>query len=168
MARQPRIQRPKVDIIFFSAPDRLEVGPDDHFEVGKVYQVSPASRDRWVNLGRARDATDEEIGAMPSPVIQEPRSADDGDGVVVTELGPVEQEYGDALVVSGNAGAGPQISASETGPAEPPMGAQALIERMQGDDPLPFFSFKAEAKRLLGEGCPAKKEEIIEALRAVA
>lgn len=62
---------------FISPPDRFEVGPDDSFEVGSSYRMSRASLARWVSLGRAREATEDEIAAaaaalLPSSLAPEP------------------------------------------------------------------------------------------------
>lgn len=45
--------------------------------------------------------------------------------------------------------------------------AEALLEAIQGDPPMEFFAFKAAASKILGDATPAKKVDIIEALKAL-
>jgi hypothetical protein len=41
-----------------------------------------------------------------------------------------------------------------------------LIEAIEANPPMPWFSFKSEAKRILGDDMPEKKPDIIAALKA--
>lgn len=137
----PRTPRPLVDAIFISAPDRFEVGPDDHFEVGKVYQMSRASLDRWIGLGRARAVAEDEVRSIMAPPPAPVNPLDhDGDG---KPGGSKPAEPGDTVMT----------------PAD-------LLAALDATPPMEFFTFKAEAKKILGDKTPAKKDDIIAALQA--
>lgn len=49
----------------------------------------------------------------------------------------------------------------------PPKTAAEVLA-MADDSEVQFMTFKAEAKKVLGEECPAKKDEIVAALKAKA
>jgi hypothetical protein len=55
---------------FTSTPSRDEMGPLDSFEAGKTYQITRGSLNRWISIGRAREATLEEIPAQPITVME--------------------------------------------------------------------------------------------------
>lgn len=149
MARATRGPRPPVSAMFISQPDRLEVGPLDKFEVGKVYLIPPRSFDRWVNLGRARLATADEIAALATPVAA-PNGAPDSPGT------PANGEK--------------QIDLEESiADANAPSPAAALLARMEADPALKnFMAFRVEAQKILGDATPQKKVDIVEALKAKA
>jgi hypothetical protein len=55
-------------------------------------------------------------------------------------------------------------------PAEPTDGvktAAALLAALDGDPPMNFFTFKAEAKKILGDATPGNKDGIVAALQAL-
>lgn len=153
MARATRGPRPPVSAMFISKPDRLEVGPLDKFEVGRVYLIPPRSFDRWVNLGRARLATGEEAAGQlaaeeKAPVA--PNGAPDSPGA--PEKGEKQIDLEEAI-------AGANV----------PSPAAALLARMETDPALKnFMAFRVEAQKILGDATPQKKVEIVEALKAKA
>jgi hypothetical protein len=153
MARAVTRQRRMVHAFFISEPVYQEVGPEDRFEVGKVYEISAASLARWENLGRARAATDEEIAAA-------------GLQKAVADIEPIP-------VAPNSTGHAPILAQQpSTGTPPPPMpqtvmdtsGAAGLLEAV---DTMTFFAFKAEAKKILGDATPAGKADIIAALKAL-
>lgn len=152
----PRFPRPLVDAIFISAPDRFEVGPDDHFEVGKIYQMSRASLERWIGLGRARAATPEEVSVTAAePAAAEPPSPPKEPSTIA----PVPTTTG------ADDGASPKAQDAADQIA---IDAAALLAALEADPRMNFMAFSADARKILGDDMPAKKVEIIAALKALA
>lgn len=58
-------------IRFLRAPQSHERGTDDTFAAGEVYDLPPASADRWIRRGAAAVVGDE------SPAVEESREAVD-------------------------------------------------------------------------------------------
>lgn len=49
-----------------------------------------------------------------------------------------------------------------------PMSVADLLAAAEVEPPMDWHTFRAEAKKFLGEDCPSKKDEIIDALKARA
>lgn len=162
MARNPR---PKVNAIFTSLPGKYEAGPGDIFEVGKIYQMSRDSLARWANLGRAREATAEEVATNPpvnaAPPLMQPAA------VVETAPAQVAPIDAPAPAVSPPAEA-PTTVVDHVVDTNKVMTPAELLAALDTDPAMKnFMTFRAEAAKILGDSLPQRKLDIVAALKAL-
>jgi hypothetical protein len=92
-----------------------------------------------------------------------------GGGKVETEAVPDEPGEGDDAPASplDHDGDGRPGGSLPAAPGDRVMSVAELIAAADADPPMAFFTFRAEAKKLLGDNLPATKAEIVDALKAL-